>query len=294
MTGLTIGQLWDEYLKWSEMHHRPTTHRDLLKTSKWIKDYIGQYDAEAIGPHHVQIYQRMRTEGAGRTINRTINKEMAYLGGMVKWASRNGHINPRRLQSDRLPYDRPLPQVLTAQEVKAVIRHAEPFYRAYLLCLYAMGLRSIEARNLRWKDVDWKRGTVNMIQKGGAMKSLPLGTAVISSLKEIAPPASTLRACAGDLPVFRNVKTGKAVFDIRKAIGRACKRAGIKKRVTPHMMRHSCATHMVDGGVNLRVIQSFLGHSSISTTEIYTHVSLENLRAAQMSISGGLQKKGHT
>lgn len=290
LTGLTVSQLWPEYLKWSEMHHAATTHKDLKNVGQWIKKYIGQYDAEGIGPHHVQVYQRLRTEGAGRAINRTVNKEINYFMGMVRWAGKQGHITSRRLIVDMLPYKKPLPQVLTADEVEALVGAAGPFYRAYLLALYALGLRSIEMRNLKWKDVNFERGVVNMVQKGGSTKSLPMGAALSSALGEIAPPAGKRGAGWGESPVFQNPKTKKAIVNTRPAIKRIAKRAGVDKWVHPHMLRHSCATHMLDAGVNLRVIQTFLGHSSIQTTEIYTHVSLENLRAAQGLISGGIDK----
>lgn len=290
LTGLTISQLWPEYLQWSELHHAATTHRDLVNVGQYIKKYIGQYDAEGIGPHHVQVYQRLRTEGAGRAINRTVNKEINYLMGMVRWAGRQGHITPRRLILDMLPYKKPLPQVLTAGEVEALVGAANPFYRAYLLALYALGLRSIEMRNLKWKDVNYERGVVNMVQKGGSTKSLPMGAALSSALQEIAPPAANREAGWGDSPVFRNPRTGKAIVNVRPAIKRIAKRAGVNKWVHPHMLRHSCACHMMDAGVNLRIIQTFLGHASIQTTEIYTHVSIENLRAAQRLISGGIDK----
>jgi site-specific recombinase XerD len=289
LTGLTIGQLWPSYLEWSELHHAATTHRDLNNVGQWVIKYLGQYDAEGIGPHHVGIYQRMRAGEAKKPIPCAINKEIRYLGGFVKWASKQGHITPRKLAVDPLPYKAPLPQVLTAKEVVSILQAAEPFYRAYLICLYALGFRGVEARNLKWKDVNFERGVVNVIQKGGSTKSLPMGAALLSSLKEIAPPASNRKAGWGDLPVFESwKKPGCALHDIRGAIQRTCKKAGVTKRVTPHLLRHSFATHLVDAGVNLRVIQKFLGHANIQTTEIYTHVSLENLRAAQSLISGGL------
>lgn len=149
LTGLTIGQLWDEYVKWSELHHAKTTHKDIVNIGKFIRKYIGQYNAEVIGPHHCGIYQRLRTADADRPIPRAINKELAYLGGMVRWAGRQGHITPRVLQRDRLPYKRPIPRILTVGEVTSIIKAAEPFYQAYFLCLYALGLRSVEARNLQ-------------------------------------------------------------------------------------------------------------------------------------------------
>lgn len=293
LTGLSIESLWKEYLKWSELHHAATTHRDLKNVGQYIKKHIGNYKAEGIGAHHVSVYQRLRTAEAGRPINRTINKELAYLAGMVKWAGRQGHITPRRLAIDRLPWKRPMPQVLTAQEVTALIAATDPFYRAYLLCLYALGLRSVEVRNLRWRDVDFHRQAVTMRQKGGSEKSLPLGPALLAALREIAPTKETLEAGRAEWPVFRNERTGKAVHDIRRPIARAKAIAEISKRVTPHMLRHSFATHLVDKGVNLRIIQQLLGHSQISTTQIYTHVSMEHMRQAQGLIDTGLHKKAH-
>ena len=298
ITGLTIGQLWVEYLPWSIIHHTETTHLDIQYAGRRIIKHIGQYDAEGIGPHHCLIYQRMRIAEAGRAINRAINKELAYLAGFVKWAGRNGYITPRKLQSDPLPYKRPLPQILTVDEIKAILQAAEPFYRTLFLCLYSVGLRSVEARNLKWKDVNFERGVINMIQKGGSTKSLPVGPALLSSLKKIAPPAETLEACRGDLPVFQHPATqygnpGKAVKNLRPALLRACQKAGVTKRVTPHLLRHSFATHLVDAGVNLRVVQELLGHSDIRNTQIYTHVSMETMRAAQSLISKGLKNTGH-
>jgi len=294
LTGLTIGQLWPSYLEWSKMHHAATTHRDLNNVGQWVIKYLGRYDAEGIGPHHVGIYQRMRAGEAKKPIPCAINKEIRYLGGFVKWAGKRGHITPRKLAVDPLPYKAPLPQVLTGKEVVSILKAAEPFYRAYLICLYALGFRGIEARNLKWKDVNFERGVVNVIQKGGSTKSLPMGTALLSSLKEIAPPAESLEACNGNLPVFESPKKpGQAVKDVRKAIRRAMEKAEITRRVTPHLFRHSCATHMIDEGVDVSIVREFLGHTDIKTTQRYVHISLENLRQAQNLISGGINRIGH-
>jgi integrase len=294
LTGLTIGQLWPEYLKWSELHHAETTHADVVYCSRRILRHLGPYDAESLGIHHVQIYQRMRSAEAGRPIPRQINKELAYHSGFVRWAGKQGHITPRKLASDPLPYKRPMPQVLTVNEVKRILAAAEPFYRAYLICLYALGFRGVEARNLKWKDVNFERGVVNVIQKGGSTKSLPMGTALLSSLKAIAPPAESLEAYKGDLPVFESPKKpGQAVKDVRKAIRRAMEKADITRRVTPHLFRHSCATHMIDEGVDVSIVREFLGHTDIKTTQRYVHISLENLRQAQNLISGGINRIGH-
>jgi len=154
------------------------------------------------------------------------------------------------------------------------------------------------ARRLRWSDVDFERGTVNLIQKGGSTKSLPMGAAVVSSLRAIAPLRRKFKEIGGSLPVFQHPveqyrNPGHAVINLKPAIERACTKAGITKRVTPHLFRHSFATHLVDADVNLRTVQKLLGHSRIATTEIYTHVSMETMRSAQHMIDAGLAARGH-
>jgi integrase/recombinase XerC len=305
LTGLSIGELWEEYLKsYSSMHHAETTQKDLKGISKWVKRYIGQFDAESVSLHHLAIYQRMRMKESVKRVGektvpkpipRAVNKEVAYLGGMIRWAGKQGHITPRKLTPDALPYDRPLPKILTAEEVIALLRVVDPFHRAYLLCLYAMGLRSIEARNLKWRDVNFERGTVQMVQKGGSTKSLPMGAAVVAALKEIVPPEAKREDGWEGRPVFENkkAKQGKAVQDLRWTIRTAVKRAEITKRVTPHLFRHSFATHLVDENVSIGVVQHVLGHKDIQTTQIYTHTSLENLRQAQNLIGGKLDGLGY-
>lgn len=293
LTGLSIGQLWPEYLKWSELHHAKTTHADLVSAGKRIIKHLGQYGAEGIGQHHVSLYQRIRSGESEKPIPRAINKDLAYLMGFIRWAGKQRHITPRKLSTDPLPYKRPMPQVLTVQEVKAIIKAAEPFFRCLFMFLYALGLRSVEARNLKWKDVNFQRGVVSMIQKGGSTKSLPVGPGLLSALRSIAPPRSILKACGGDMPVFQHPSEqygnpGHAVVNLRPAIQRACMKAGITKRVTPHLFRHSFATHLVDQNVNLRTVQALLGHAQIQTTQIYTHISLENLRQAQSGINRGM------
>jgi len=223
----------------------------------------------------------MRTAEAGKPIPRAINKEVAYLGGFIRWAGRNGHITPRKLQSDRLPYKRPLPSILSVDEVVRIIQASEPFYQAFLLCLYSLVLRFTEARNLTWDHIDMENMSIKVKQKGGTFKILPLGERLKSALEAIRPPDGTY--------VFISKRTGRPIVDIRGAIARACKKAKVARHVNPHLFRHSIASHLMSENQNVSIIQKFLGHSQISTTQWYSHVSMDNLRGAGKIISGFLK-----
>ncbi|HAJ28158.1 MAG TPA: hypothetical protein DCG53_13105, partial [Syntrophus sp. (in: bacteria)] len=206
--------------------------------------------------------------------NRTINKELQYFGGFLSWVKSDYHISAQLDGIRGLPYKRPLPAVLTPGEVNKILEASDPFWRALILCLYGLGLRWSEATQLRKSDVDLKAMSVKMIQKGGNEKSLPLSEELAKALEDLGAKDNTAEY------IFLNEKTKKPVSNIRKALQRACKTAEVTKRVTPHLFRHSFATHLMDAGVNMRIIQTLLGHSQIGTTEFYTHVSIGNLRDA--------------
>ena len=286
LTGLSIEKLWLEYMKWSELHHAATTHRDVLNVGKYVKKYLGQYDAEGIGPHHVQIYQRLRTAEAGRPINRTVNKELNYLGGMVRWAGKQGHITARRFSIDKLPCARPIPNILTVDEVVRIIDAAEPFYQAFFLCLYSLGLRLTEAKSLKWgENINFESMTVKVKQKGGTFKILPLGGRLKAALETITPRND------GEHVFVISKWTKRPIYDARKAIGRACEKAKIARHVNPHLFRHSIASHLMSENTNVSIIQRFLGHSLLTTTQWYSHVSTDNLKGAGRLIEGLLKTK---
>lgn len=278
-----VDGLFPDYISWYRMRRSPRSVEDLNYTYKrHISRIIGSEKITALNIAHVNLYQTMRrVDGVG---NRTINKELDYISGFLRWC-RETHSIPCSVPRDRLPCKRPVPIVMTADEVSAIIKAAEPLYRAFFLCLYSMGLRKAEARMLKWTDFDLRNKTVRVIQKGGSYKILPVSDSIIKALKVL--PRSTPREGKGEAQggyVFQNRYTGKPIYDVRDALRRACKKAGVTKKVTPHLFRHSVATHMIDKNINLRIIQLFLGHSAIGTTQWYTHVGAENLRDAQNQI----------
>lgn len=290
-SGHTVKDLWDTYLEWYKMHRAETTYKDITLAGNHFLKYFGNVSISNIGLHHVTLYKRMRL-GDIRTkkktnIHRSINKELAYFSGFLKYCRANYSVG-EKLEMMPLPYKRPDPVILSFEEVSKLISamNSEPFYKALFLCLYSLGLRINEARNIRLNDIDWSNNTIRVVQKGGFYKTLPMGMRLAASIKEIIDCGASSRVAPLIFasPASGKGKEKKPIFDIRKALKRACKRAGITKKVTPHTLRHTCLTHLTMGGTNASIVQRFAGHREISTTQYYVHLSTENLKGASSVI----------
>jgi integrase/recombinase XerD len=169
-----------------------------------------------------------------------------------------------------------LPVVLSGTEVSSFLAavHMEK-YRAILTATYAGGLRISEACRLRPSDIDSKRMVITVRGKGGKERQTMLSVRLLDCLREYwehARPARDGWLFPGSTKAgHASPKTSRNVF--HKAVGAA----GITKKVTPHSLRHSFATHLLESGVDVTVVQALLGHSSLLTTLIYTHVSVEQI-----------------
>jgi integrase/recombinase XerD len=170
-----------------------------------------------------------------------------------------------------------LPSVLSRQEVDSLlkaIRH--PSSRALVMLLYSSGLRVSEVVRLRPEDLDGDRGLIRIRSGKGKKDRYTL-------LSRRALEAVERHLLFHDSPsgpwLFPGERQGRhlSTRSVQKMVSRARVRAGIRKRVTPHTLRHSFATHLLEGGTDLRYIQELLGHASSRTTEIYTHVSNRDL-----------------
>jgi integrase/recombinase XerD len=157
--------------------------------------------------------------------------------------------------------------------------------RAMIEVLYSSGLRVSELIGLRVSDLDMQTGTVRCVGKGDKERLVPIGRRALAAVDQYLASARPLmmRARKMQTPVaflFLNQRGGKisrcGVWKVMAAYGR---KAGLRLRLTPHKLRHSFATHLLEGGADLRSVQLMLGHADISTTQIYTHVVEERLKA---------------
>jgi integrase len=255
----TVNDLYPEYLEWFSIHRAARTHEDVSNVfEKNISRILGKEKADDINIHHINLYKRMRL--ADKVGNRTISKELSYFSGFLRWCERNGYIKQRQFRIEALPYKRPVPIVLSFDEVIRIIDAAEPFYKAFLLCLYSLGFRRSEARFLKWEDIDYQNRLIRVKQKGGSYKVLPANRWLLSCLDAIKPENAKGY-------VFMSKRTGRPILNINRALARTCEKAGVRKHVNAHLFRHSIATHLMGKNINLRVIQQYLGHARLETTE---------------------------
>lgn len=179
-----------------------------------------------------------------------------------------------------------LPKALTGDEIARLLKRVEPetpdefCVQAILELAYASGLRLSELRTLRLEQLQLDAGFLRVIGKGSKERVVPMGQAAVEALRRyLEAGRSKLVRPRTPGNVFLNQRGGAfSPVSMWGRIKRRAQRAGIARNVTPHMLRHSFATHLLEHGADLRIIQELLGHAQISTTQIYTHVAGSRLR----------------
>lgn len=218
---------------------------------------------------------------------RSTARHLSCIRGFYRWLVRERHLqaNPTDL-IDNIKLGRPLPKSLSEAEVESLL--AEPRVdnplelrdKAMLELLYATGLRVSELVSLTLTQVNLRQGVVRTFGKGSKERLVPIGAMALDwiqrYLKESRP--LLIPPGAGDVlfPSQRGQTMARQTFWHR--ITFYARRAGISQQVSPHMLRHAFATHLLNHGADLRVVQLLLGHSDLSTTQIYTHVASERLK----------------
>ncbi|HYC52165.1 MAG TPA: site-specific tyrosine recombinase XerD [Gemmatimonadaceae bacterium] len=217
----------------------------------------------------------------------SIRRNVSAIRGYFRFLVGDGHVV--RDPSERLDTPkrwRTLPEVLTVDEVQTLLAAPtmdDPLYfrdRAMLELAYGAGLRVSEWIGIGVRDTLFDEGLVRVFGKGSKERLVPIGRGAIGALaiyvRELRP---TLERGSGKGRLFLNAR-GQPLSRMGawKILQKYVQRAGITKRVFPHTLRHSFATHLLEGGADLRAVQEMLGHADISTTQIYTHVDREYLR----------------
>jgi len=226
-------------------------------------------------------------ESTKRLSGESVYLEIAALRAFYRFAENEKHLPANVAEHLSLPRRwKRLPKSLSSAEIEKLLRPVQPFTPkslcddAILEVAYASGLRRSELCGLRLEQLHLEAGFLNVIGKGNKERVVPVGTKAVEALNRYLhsgrPKLVTPRSPANVFLTQRGSAFASITMWLR--IKRRVRLAGVSRNITPHMLRHSFATHLLEHGADLRVIQELLGHATISTTELYTHVTGNRLR----------------
>ena len=269
-----------DYLK----YERKLSDNTLKSYQNDLKDFDMYFkgNLKNITYNDIQDYLKTIQDKTSRTINHYITVINSFYSFLVS----DGEIKENPCTNIKSPkLEKKLPVFLTEEEVDKLldINLNTPYdYRnkAMLELLYATGLRITELCNLKITDVDSNNALVRVFGKGKKERILPVSDYALSYLETYVKyyRNEILREKISDYLFISNSKTKITRQGFFKIIKKECKRVGIEKNVSPHVLRHSFATHLLKHGADLRVIQELLGHEDISTTQIYAHLVNEKIK----------------
>jgi integrase/recombinase XerD len=226
-------------------------------------------------------------ESGKKLSSETLYLQIAALRAFYSFAEGEKHLAQNLAENLSLPRRwKRLPKWLTDAEIEQLLKpetSAGPRAlcdQAALELAYASGLRLAELRGIRLEQLHLEAGFVTVIGKGNKERVVPLGRKAVAAIKRyLEAGRPKLVSAKSPANLFLTQRgTPFAAVTMWQRIKRHAARAGLERNITPHMLRHSFATHLLEHGADLRVIQELLGHASISTTEVYTHLDGERLR----------------
>jgi site-specific recombinase XerD len=266
-----------------ELQRRNYSDETIRQYVRYVREFAEHFGKppDQLGPDDLRSYQAYLFKVRKLSTGSVVNHVSALRFFFVRTLRRNEfrEFIPIPKERDRLP------DILSTDEIARMINASgNLFRRALLMTLYGTGMRRAEVVRLKVGHIDSERMIIRVVQgKGGKDRDLPLSPTLLETLREywrwrkpngyLFPSRCTARA---DQPI-----TDKAVWFI---CAQAARCAGIKKRVTPHTLRHSWATHLLENGTDLRTIQLLLGHEDLEVTARYLHVSRKHLNAVSNPI----------
>jgi integrase/recombinase XerC len=283
-----LQELLDNFLKYLRVERNVSPHTiraytlDLENFFAFLRENAGGADVRSVDHILLRRYLAALHKSSSRT---TIHRRLSALRTFYRYLVREGILNRNPAEVISSPRkENYLPKVLSVDET---FRLLEKGYvadslslrdKAMFELLYSSGLRVGELASLNVENVDLNHGLVRVVGKGRKERIVPVGAKARNAIRDYLE-ARGWRA-AKDQPLFLNNRGGRlSARSIERNLKKQLIKAGIFKEATPHSLRHSFATHLLDGGADLRAIQELLGHVSLSTTQKYTQVSVDQLMA---------------
>jgi len=252
---------------------------DCVLFLRFIESQWGEIGLKDIGKDQLRDFlSHELSRGVGRT---SLMRRVSGIKNFFRFLIRQEIIEDSSIMNVKTPKaERKLPKVTSEEQIASMLSHSfgntklDRRNLAIFAFLYATGARVSELIGLNRMDLDFRTGLVRLQGKGGKTRFIPAGDFATEKIR------GWLEERGGDSEAVFTTLAGSrlSVRQIRNILNRAVLKSGMNARMSPHTMRHSFATHMLDHGADVRIVQELLGHVSLSTTQIYTHVTRERLR----------------
>ncbi|MBX7105415.1 MAG: tyrosine recombinase XerC [Gemmataceae bacterium] len=272
----------------ASVHTVKSYREDLNRAVEWFASRTGgTFAVDKVAPRQVRAYlAHLHEQGFART---TVARRLASLRSWLRWLCREGILKQNPAAGLRGPrQEKKLPHFLTAKDLLALLDSPDASEsgvrdRAILETLYSAGLRVSECIGLEIADIDTDEGVLRVRGKGKRERLAMLGPPSLKALNEWLDVRRVWLSAAGkDTPaVFLNTRgTRLTTRSVGRLLEKYLKQTGLDPRTSPHTLRHSFATHLLDNGADIRSVQELLGHRNLTTTQVYTHVSTQRLHDA--------------
>ncbi|MBN2453905.1 MAG: tyrosine recombinase XerC [Candidatus Omnitrophica bacterium] len=248
-----------------------------------FKNFLGDKEIDSVD--HLSLRRFLAEMRAKNYSKRTVARKLASLRSFFRFLFREGHIKKNPITAISTPkLDKTLPVFLDTVKIDRLLsaptnKDASGLRdRALLETLYSCGIRVSELVGLDLGDVDFISGVIKVLGKGSKERVVPIGEPALKAIRLYVDkrPEKKVR---DKKAVFLNTR-GTRLTDrsVRRILDRYVKEVAIAEKISPHSLRHSFATHLLDRGADLRSVQELLGHMNLSTTQIYTHVTMDRLK----------------
>ena len=259
---------------------------EFLKEKKLAPGADGEVAVEKIDPLAIRAFLGSLFRNHKKS---SLGRKLAALRSFLKYLVQEGYLRRNPAETVATPrQEKPLPNFMPVDEAFALMETPDQSLtwgardKAILETLYSTGMRVSELAGLSEGDLDFSLGIVRVFGKGGKERIVPIGEKALEALKgyfEKRDKAARKTWEKGRKePIFVNTRGGRLTSrSVARILQKHLVRGGIWRKISPHALRHSFATHLLDAGADLRAIQELLGHASLSTTQRYTHVSVDKL-----------------
>lgn len=279
------------YLRFEKRYsaHTLTAYtNDLEQFRQYLTETYGEQDSlAAISHHHLRGWIASIREAAPQTKATTLNRKIASLNALFRYAQRETWLaaNPAKLlhslkRPERLP---DAVQEIQLQQLFSETEFPEGFrgVTERLICetLYSTGMRRQELIDLRETDLHWDAAQIRVLGKGAKVRIIPVAGALMEVLREYIAAKATISGA--DREHVFVIESGAPLYAgyVYRTVKRYLSGVTTQEKRSPHVLRHSFATHLLDHGANIQAIKDLLGHSSLAATQVYTHSSIERLKA---------------